>query len=257
MNDINKRNYHGGYMKDFKKSGFTLAEVLITLGVIGVVAAMTIPTVINKHKAKVLENQFKQTQSIISQVLEQIKYDTGLNSIYDYYSVNNNMTSELKNEFYKHIKSPQKLTKYPKYLTYDGSQEYTSSNTTQYTITGMIRHDITLNNGATLNVYWAGGLDGRGINIPCDINGAKGPNRVGYDMFIFYINSSNDKLSGKTMTKLYSEDEISEKRFEGMLGLPCSKKSKQTSNGIGCTGFAIQNVCPDDSTKTYWECLYN
>nr|MBP7211932.1 type II secretion system protein [bacterium] len=31
-----------------KKSAFTLAEVLITLGIIGVVAAMTIPTLMNK-----------------------------------------------------------------------------------------------------------------------------------------------------------------------------------------------------------------
>ena len=32
------------------KKAFTLAEVLITLGIIGVVAAMTLPTVVNKYK---------------------------------------------------------------------------------------------------------------------------------------------------------------------------------------------------------------
>lgn len=32
------------------KKGFTLAEVLITLGIIGVVAALTMPTVLNKTK---------------------------------------------------------------------------------------------------------------------------------------------------------------------------------------------------------------
>ena len=32
--------------------GFTLAEVLITLGVIGVVAAMTLPTLIQEHREK-------------------------------------------------------------------------------------------------------------------------------------------------------------------------------------------------------------
>ena len=44
-------------MKDIKiefncKKGFTLAEVLITLGVIGVVAAMTIPTMITNYEKK-------------------------------------------------------------------------------------------------------------------------------------------------------------------------------------------------------------
>ena len=44
-------------MKDTK--GFTLAEVLITLGIIGVVAAMTLPSLIQERQNKVLETQFK------------------------------------------------------------------------------------------------------------------------------------------------------------------------------------------------------
>ena len=35
------------------KRGFTLAEVLITLGIIGVVAALTIPTLINNYQKKI------------------------------------------------------------------------------------------------------------------------------------------------------------------------------------------------------------
>lgn len=38
-----------------KKTGFTLAEVLITLGIIGIVAAMTLPTVITNVQKKVVE----------------------------------------------------------------------------------------------------------------------------------------------------------------------------------------------------------
>jgi len=38
------------------KPAFTLAEVLITLGVIGIVAAMTLPTLIANYKNKVLLN---------------------------------------------------------------------------------------------------------------------------------------------------------------------------------------------------------
>ena len=37
------------------KKGFTLAEVLITLGIIGVVAAMTMPTLIQNHQKRSLE----------------------------------------------------------------------------------------------------------------------------------------------------------------------------------------------------------
>lgn len=39
-------------MYNRKKLGFTLAEVLITLGVIGVVSAITIPTLITNHQKR-------------------------------------------------------------------------------------------------------------------------------------------------------------------------------------------------------------
>ena len=47
--------------------GFTLAEVLITLGVIGVVAAMTLPTLIQEHREKARVTQVKKAYSILSQ----------------------------------------------------------------------------------------------------------------------------------------------------------------------------------------------
>ena len=54
---------------------FTLAEVLITLGIIGVVAAMTLPTVTNKYRGHVLEQQFKKSYSNLSQVIIDMKKD--------------------------------------------------------------------------------------------------------------------------------------------------------------------------------------
>lgn len=35
----------------------------------------------------------------------------------------------------------------------------------------------------------------------------------------------------------------------------CSKNSTDTQNGVGCAYWALRNICPDDQTKTYWECL--
>ncbi|MBQ8459501.1 type II secretion system protein [bacterium] len=46
--------------------GFTLAEILITLGIIGVVAALTIPTLIANINANKFRSQFKKTISTIS-----------------------------------------------------------------------------------------------------------------------------------------------------------------------------------------------
>lgn len=49
------------------KKGFTLAEVLITLGIIGVVAAMTMPTLINNINNKQNIAALKKAYSLISQ----------------------------------------------------------------------------------------------------------------------------------------------------------------------------------------------
>ena len=60
-----------------KRFGFTLAEVLITLGIIGVVAAMTIPTLIANTNGAKFRSQFKKTLSTLNQagLMSQAQYD--------------------------------------------------------------------------------------------------------------------------------------------------------------------------------------
>ena len=52
------------------KFGFTLAEVLITLGIIGVVAAMTIPTLIANTNGAKYRSQYKKTLSSLNQAVK-------------------------------------------------------------------------------------------------------------------------------------------------------------------------------------------
>ena len=65
---------HKGYLK---KSAFTLAEVLITLGIIGVVAAMTIPTLVANAKSHQYRSSFKKAVATLSQAakMSQAQYD--------------------------------------------------------------------------------------------------------------------------------------------------------------------------------------
>lgn len=63
--------------KNLNKKGFTLAEVLITLGIIGVVAAMTIPTLIQAYKEKQAISQLIATQSIMSRALKLAEEEYG------------------------------------------------------------------------------------------------------------------------------------------------------------------------------------
>ncbi|MBR1753234.1 type II secretion system protein [bacterium] len=59
--------------------GFTLAEVLITLGIIGVVAALTIPTLMQEHRKHVVETKLKEGHSVLSNAYEMLGADYGLN----------------------------------------------------------------------------------------------------------------------------------------------------------------------------------
>ena len=55
--------------KTIGMSGFTLAEVLITLGIIGVVAAMTMPTLINSTQGAQYKTGFKKALTVLSQAV--------------------------------------------------------------------------------------------------------------------------------------------------------------------------------------------
>ncbi len=52
-----------------KRQGFTLAEVLITLGIIGVVAAMTIPTLISNTNGAQFKTAYKKALSTLNQAV--------------------------------------------------------------------------------------------------------------------------------------------------------------------------------------------
>jgi len=78
--------------------GFTLAEVLITLGIIGVVAALTMPSLITKHRRQVAEANLKKFYSVINNTMKMIEEDYGeISEI----TTNNTETSDFSKRFYE------------------------------------------------------------------------------------------------------------------------------------------------------------
>lgn len=61
----------------FERFAFTLAEVLITLGIIGVVAAMTIPTMITNYQKHVVETKLTKFNSTLNQALRMSSAENG------------------------------------------------------------------------------------------------------------------------------------------------------------------------------------
>ena len=75
-----------------RKTAFTLAEVLITLGIIGVVSAMTLPTLIESHNRQVVETRLKKFYSTINQAIVRAEVDFGDRS--DWYQDTNNIETD-------------------------------------------------------------------------------------------------------------------------------------------------------------------
>lgn len=59
------------------KKSFTMAEVLITLGIIGIIAAMTLPALINKYDLYVRQQQFKKAYATLSNALQRADFELG------------------------------------------------------------------------------------------------------------------------------------------------------------------------------------
>ena len=59
------------------KKGFTLAEVLITLAIIGIVAAMTIPTLVNNYRKKDTTAKLKKFYSTMIQAIQLSELENG------------------------------------------------------------------------------------------------------------------------------------------------------------------------------------
>ena len=64
------------------KKAFTLAEVLITLTIVGTIAALTIPHVLQDYKYKLYTTQLKKVYSEVSDAVEMIKNDENTDHFY-------------------------------------------------------------------------------------------------------------------------------------------------------------------------------
>lgn len=169
--------------------GFTLAEVLITLGIIGVVAALSIPTLINKYQEKVTVTKVKKMYSTLTNAYELYKIENGPAGFIEYSSEG---AEEAYNIFAPYLKVSKDcgttnngtcISQKYKYLSRTGTLNY-GANETYYS--------IVLNDGSTL--IFRGGDGAIDIEIFYDINGVAEPNQWGFDLFEFDVSSADDIL---------------------------------------------------------------
>ena len=167
------------------KKAFTLAEVLITLGIIGVVAAMTLPALISLYQKKIVETRLEHTYSLISQALKMAEADYGDSQYWMRDSAGPQddaitpAINFLETYFLPYLKDGYK------YGIVGGAGLYNIGYDVRYisSVTTKSRY-VCLNSGINLFFgYYIGRQGVIGIPILIDINGPKGPNVTGRDLF--------------------------------------------------------------------------
>ncbi len=92
-------------MVKLKFFGFTLAEVLITLGIVGVVAAMTIPSLLTRIEEKVLINKLLEVNSQLVEASRLMIDEYGLVNTYSEDEI------ERRDLFFENLSRHLKLSK--------------------------------------------------------------------------------------------------------------------------------------------------
>lgn len=219
-------------MYKIKKGGFTLAEVLIALVIIGVVAAITVPTIFANSQEQELKSALKKNASVLQQVVYRYYVENGEPLDPKTYETTHTLKPELMKYFNVMYDCGlgnddvntacipnQANASYDKknetgYMTYNGKSKIAMEpfDDGQFVLT-----DGTLvmleNYSVTKTIY-----------ISVDVNGfGRKPNRLGRDLFMFQLMEDGIlKPMGAEGTNYPKETY-------------CSSSSSSNMNGAGCT----------------------
>ncbi len=166
--------------------GFTLAEVLITLGIIGVVAALTLPALISLYQKKIVETRLEHTYSLVSQALKMAVADYGdsqywTKDIAGYQGTGSDVVDVFLNTYFLPYIKGYKSGIVDGYGLYKLGYNV---RTVEYGGLVTSSRYVCLNNGINLFLSYAKGRQGVVcVTILVDINGHKAPNVVGRDLF--------------------------------------------------------------------------
>lgn len=235
-----------------RKNAFTLAEVLITLGIIGVVAAMTLPTLINTTNNKQLEAQLKKTYSELNQISRKFYVDH--NESFPEYALRVGDLQQFANTFMSYYKGSNKVNEY----TY--VEDISNAPYPLYLINGDPADTVLCDDGGYYSevsgkVFLFNNLPPSFENGPVicvDINGYKGPNKFGYDYFMFTFTTDGYVVPMGQQYKNHTSNNRWNTNFYVEGYAYCSKNGTQAIRNAACAYYALQNRSPLNDDETYW-----
>lgn len=191
------------------KKSFTLAETLITLTIIGIIAALTVPSLLSSYQNYAYYTGLKKAQSVLNNAYALTLKENGA---YDTWGI----TSD--EEMGSVVKLAEKFKDYLNYVNicenqsgcwaltknlngnstiiYGSDRGIGSNMITMKLADGMnLCFDIWINTGVVIRFGSSTNLTYAGI-IWVDVNGDKGPNRAGRDVFVFILDDEGLKPAG-------------------------------------------------------------
>lgn len=236
------------------KKGFTLAEVLITLVIVGVVSALTLPTLINNFRAKALETSFKKADAVLTRAMQTTMFEHGITRYYDFgqYCKGNYCTDTKASDYADlqatwreqfsgilrdvNVQDLQNMKIATRYFFGDNDAPAYASYFSNWSWS---RKGFILKDGMLVSELYFDANNASEIGstyhkytifpyVFFDTNGpAKGPNRFGYDLFYF-------------------------------INMTCHFTSCDPLNDSvkGCYLNARKDQNPYDSSVSYWKSLY-
>ncbi len=206
-----------------KNFAFTLAEVLITLGIIGVVAVLTLPVVKSKIENYVLRNQFLKFYASFSSTIKNMEYENGgIFKCYYYPGGEYSECNDFWNKFFEHYKvikicnyntdkSCAPVYKSKSQIIADGGAwlNPSCSDMAHFNYSAHVLADGTI-------VYISGYVHSR-YQFVVDINGHKGPNKWGYDVFTLNLSPQQNANYVKITDMICTRYEKGGRRLKNVL----------------------------------------
>lgn len=224
-----------GFMKKIVLNiycAFTLAEVLITLGIIGVVASITIPTLMQKKAEQETVGMLKKEYSVLSQAYTMAVQENGTP---DNWSTDSSTMLKTLVPYLKVVKNCDTgigclATDY-KYLN-NVSIGSTDANDTSYAKAQLADGSLIATSMRSSSCAAASRGNTAALSSICgvvgiDINGLKSPNQLGRDYFFFYIT--------KVGVIPYGTQPETTQSFTAAC------KDVSTYAGFGCTAWVMYN----------------
>ena len=208
---------------------FTLAEVLITLGIIGVVAAMTLPALLTNTTESTTTARLKKFYSIMNQAIKMAELDYGACGYWDYDKVQiivDGSEEELNDSIAESTNSAKTfIVKYiAPYVKGEITDDFSwkTSSTVLSSVPG-----IKFADGSFMAAK-----AGSCIDILFDVNGSNQPNTMGIDQFVFlFCNAGNAYVKNRCFSPYYNINEYTRPRSYHL--------EQCKSNPYYCSGLII------------------